>query len=64
MGRKKFYESVEQMQGDLDAYLVTYNRKRPHQGRGMEGRTPWQAFQAGLRQRPKKKAATEEEKAA
>ena len=32
----------------LDDYLAAYNRKRPHQGRGMNGRTPWQAFQDGL----------------
>ena len=32
------------MQSDLDAYLVTYNTKRPHQGRGMNGRTPADVF--------------------
>ncbi len=37
-GRQKWYESVEQMQKDLDEYLVIYNTKRPHQGRGMNGR--------------------------
>jgi len=63
MGRKKFYESVEEMQKDLEAYLVTYNRKRPHQGRGMDGRTPWQAFKDGLKLRPKKSAAKEEKAA-
>ena len=30
----------EEMQKDLDVYLETYNRRRPHRGRGMEGRTP------------------------
>ena len=44
MGRKKFYESLEDMQKDLDAYLLTYNTKRPHQGRGMRGRTPAEVF--------------------
>jgi len=48
MGRKKFYEAVEEMQRDLDAYLVTYNTKRPHQGRGMNGRTPAKVFKDGL----------------
>ena len=54
-GREKFYESVKEMQADLDAYLVTYNTKRPHQGRGMNGRSPLQAFKDGLKLRPKSK---------
>lgn len=53
-GREKFYESVDEMQADLEAYLVTYNTKRPHQGRGMNGMTPLQAFKKGLKLRPKK----------
>ena len=52
-GREKFYESVSEMQADLDAYLVVYNTKRPHQGRGMNGRTPLQAFRDGLKLRAK-----------
>ncbi len=47
-GRTTWYESVEQMQGDLDQYLHHYNHKRPHQGRMMDGRTPIQAFLAGI----------------
>lgn len=54
MGRKKWYETIEEMQKDLDAYLVTYNTKRPHQGRAMNGRTPLKAFTDGL---PKKENA-------
>lgn len=42
------YETVEEMQKALDGWLVTYNRERPHQGRGMNGRTPLQAFIDGL----------------
>ena len=36
--------------------LVTYNTKRPHQGRGMNGRTPARVFKDGLpnREKPKK----------
>lgn len=51
-GREKWYESVEEMQKDLDEYLVLYNTERPHQGRNMKGRTPSQAFEDG---RPKPK---------
>lgn len=48
MGRKKWYESVEAMQKDLDEYLIKYNTKRPHQGRNMNGRTPEKVFKEGL----------------
>ena len=47
-GRTTWYETVEEMQAYLEAYLETYNRKRPHRGRGMEGRTPYQVLKAGL----------------
>jgi transposase InsO family protein len=47
-GRKTWYESVEQMQKDLDTYLNHYNQKRAHQGRNMNGRVPYQAFIDGL----------------
>ena len=33
-----WFETIEQMQTVLDDYLVGYNTKRPHQGRGMNGR--------------------------
>ena len=48
MGRKKFYDSIEAMQKDLDDYLIRYNTKRPHQGRGMKGRTPAEVFKRCL----------------
>ena len=47
-GRIKFYESLEEMQIDLDSYLHIYNYERVHQGRNMNGRTPHQAFLEGL----------------
>ena len=47
-GRIKFYESLEEMQSDLDEYLKNYNYERAHQGRNMNGRTPYQAFVDGL----------------
>ncbi len=36
------------MQQDLDVYPETYNQRRPHRGRGMEGRTPYAVFKAGI----------------
>jgi len=58
-GRKTWFETIEEMQAVLDQYLVVYNTKRPHQGRGMNGRTPVTAFIDGM---PKSKP-TKEEKA-
>ena len=34
MRRKKFYDGIEAMQKDLDAYLVGYNTERPVSLRG------------------------------
>ena len=47
-GRIKFYESLEEMQNDLDSYLQIYNYERAHQGRNMNGRTPHRAFVEGI----------------
>ena len=59
-GRQKWYESVDEMQADLNEYLRHYNHERPHQGRDMNGRTPKQAFMDGLPkpEKTKKKATT------
>ena len=54
MGRKKWYETIDEMQKGLEAFLLHYNTKRPHQGRNMKGRTPQKAFTDGL---PKKENA-------
>lgn len=39
--REKFYESVEALQTDLDAWLHHYNYERPHLGYRNQGRRPW-----------------------
>lgn len=52
-GRTTWYETVDQMQADLEIYLHHYNHERPHQGRMMEGRTPFTMFEEGLSKRPK-----------
>ena len=64
MGRKKFYESIEEMQKDLDLYLKQYNQNRPHQGRNMKGRTPYQVFKDGLSKNNNKKEHLESMKKA
>ncbi|MGB0695571.1 MAG: integrase core domain-containing protein, partial [Rhodospirillaceae bacterium] len=57
-GRKTWFETVDEMQIALDAYLIHYNTKRPHQGRGMKGRTPLTAFKAGICKPKNKEAST------
>jgi transposase InsO family protein len=59
MGRKKWYESVAEMQSDLDIYLKEYNEKRPHQGRNMKGKTPQLVFQKEKTKNPNKYSTME-----
>ena len=48
--RKTFYESLEQLQHDLDDYVAFYNRERAHQGYRTQGRTPFQTLSEGVAQ--------------
>ena len=47
--RKKFYSNLEDLQADLDAWLVKYNEQRTHQGKMCCGRTPLETFDDGMR---------------
>ena len=38
--RTKFYESVEELQEDLDQWLIYYNTERPYQGYRNQGKRP------------------------
>lgn len=42
--RKKIYNSLEQLQADLDAWIDEYNNERTHSGKMCCGRTPMQTF--------------------
>ncbi len=42
--RKTMYKSVEQLQEDLDFYMLQYNEERTHQGKRCKGKTPMQTF--------------------
>jgi transposase InsO family protein len=42
--RKTLYESLEQLQADVDEWLNYYNKERPHSGKYCFGKTPWQTF--------------------
>ena len=47
--RKKIYETIEQLQNDLDEWIDYYNNDRTHQGKICEGRTPIQTLEDGKR---------------
>jgi transposase InsO family protein len=42
--RKKIYNSLQQLQTDLDEWIEQYNRERTHTGKYCFGRTPLQTF--------------------
>lgn len=42
--RKKLYQSIQDLQNDLDQWMIAYNEVRPHQGRWCYGKTPMQTF--------------------
>jgi transposase InsO family protein len=42
--RKKIYQSIEELQQDLDNWLEEYNKERPHSGKYCYGKTPYQTF--------------------
>jgi hypothetical protein len=44
------YESLEQLQRDLDDYVAFYNRERAHQGYRTQGRTPFRTLSEGVAQ--------------
>ena len=45
--RKKLYETIEQLQEDLDDWINYYNNERTHQGKMCNGRTPMQTLLDG-----------------
>lgn len=46
--RKKIYNSIDELQADVDLWLDYYNRERPHSGKYCLGRTPWQTWNDSL----------------
>ena len=46
--RKRIYRTIDELQVDLDAWVVEYNSQRPHQGRWCYGKTPMQTLIATL----------------
>jgi len=42
--RKKIYATIDDLQADLDLWLLEFNEVRPHQGKWCFGKTPMQTF--------------------
>lgn len=42
--RKKIFNTLEELQTDLDLWLIEYNNERTHSGKYCYGRTPMQTF--------------------
>lgn len=42
--RRKVYETIEDLQDDLDTWLAEYNEQRPHTGKHCYGKTPIQTW--------------------
>lgn len=47
--RTKLYSTVEELQADLDAWLIEYDEHRTHQGKMCCGRTPLETFDDGIK---------------
>lgn len=46
--RKKIYNSIDELQLDVDLWLDYYNKERPHSGKYCFGKTPWQTWTESL----------------
>jgi len=46
--RKKIYNSIEELQTDVDVWLDYYNNQRPHSGKYCYGKTPMQTWNDSL----------------
>lgn len=46
--RKKLYETLDDLQQDLDQWIEYYNNERPHSGRYCYGKTPAQTFEHSI----------------
>jgi hypothetical protein len=46
--RKKIYQTIDELQADVDLWIKHYNEERPHSGKYCLGRTPWQTWTESL----------------
>jgi len=42
--RKKIYRTLDELQDDVDSWLLEYNEQRPHTGKYCFGKTPMETF--------------------
>ena len=42
--RKKIYNTLEELQNDVDLWIRSYNEERPHTGKQCDGKTPMETF--------------------
>ena len=42
--RRKLYRTIEELQQDVDAWVISYNTERTHSGKYCYGKTPMQTF--------------------
>ena len=47
--RKKVYTGLDELQSDLDRFMIEYNFKRTHQGYKLKGVTPIRKFMEGIK---------------
>ena len=47
--RKKIFKTIEELQQELDLWLIDYNERRTHQGKMCNGRTPMETFIDGIK---------------
>ena len=46
--RKKIYNSVEEIQTDVNLWLFKYNNQRPHSGKYCYGKPPMETFRDSI----------------
>ena len=46
--RRRLYQSLEELQADLDTWIDSYNTQRTHSGKYCFGKTPMQTFIEGI----------------
>lgn len=56
--RKKIYKSLEEIQADLDKFMIHYNFNRTHLGYKLNGKTPVSKFLIGIKGPPKLESKT------
>ena len=42
---KKFYNTLDELQADVDTWLISYNNERSHSGKHCFGKTPIQPLE-------------------